>query len=968
MEDLLNVKVCVRCGAPFTFRLSRFGCVFTCPCGECIDVVKAAALFTENLRTRRQSTEFIPVISSPQCELTASLKVAEVELDFVKSEFVVQLRNFSAADVLLASDLFSFAIREQVRFAQNTLSGPIDLVDMLVDELREAAEDPRCPFLVNPPATGLRSVVAQISSCGMPESLLDNIPLELFRALRRHQLEGVKKALELNGRILFADDMGVGKTLQAVATVAALEAFPLLVVCPSAVKFMWADQIEEYLHEQVCVNEIHIINGANDALDRHSQPKVVLTSYHMAAVLESQLLRRDWKCVVCDESHILHTNTSGSDATYTRAVTAIGRRTRYCLLLSGTPALSSPFDMYNQVDMLHPGLLGPTRFHFALRYCHSSLAPFLRVGASTRPTELSSLLSSCCMIRRLKSDVLELPVKSRVVLRIADRPSFHARCGSARGETTYQARYASCWKTKWSGIVEAVDYCCAKYKRVVLLAHHIELINALVKLLQRRSTSFVCIDGRVPAPQRGGLLAKFHSGEVQTAVVGITACTIGISLAPATCAVFCELPPDAVWMTQAEDRLHRPGQIHEVVVYYLLGVHSEFDAELFARLCRNLREVGSVVSQGSQGKLTLSQANHQAGSCLDTAQGCATHSAHTPASTYLVEEPLFFCISKNTGRIHVRSRDAAVFYTTQLWNEAVECVRQRQSPIWKQLDAFLTSFSSHTPFQQRQICLCNDWLPAPFLWKSKQRRDAPAKRTRYAKANMIGWGIWWEVQRQYFSNHYYFGPLQYVGGAYKVCCLNCAEKVLDFNIHSETLLPGTVCHVNGDTELFCCGKCRENFYFRRSSSAVRRTVASVDKSICAYCHVDCEALSTALAATTGRQRRLEVIQMIHPHLLQHPALYERIIVRPEPGNIWQADHITPVASGGGEALLDNVQTLCVLCHTLKTKEDLKHIIQYEAEGSPPVAAPTTSVATALRNCSLSCCETRVSRRRLSTPR
>ncbi|KAL7704882.1 SNF2/RAD54 related DNA helicase [Lotmaria passim] len=963
MEALLDVKACLRCGAPFTFRLSRFGCVFACSCGECIDAAKAAAVFTENLRTRHQTIDFTPVISATQVDLTASLKVAEVEMDFAKDEFVVQLRNFSEADVARVVNCFSLALRENVKVARGALSGPAGLTDLLVEELRAAAASPQLHFFVNAPAAGLRSTVAQIGACGISEAVLDSIPVELFRALKKHQLDGVKRALQLGGRVLFADDMGVGKTLQAVATVAALRAYPLLIVCPSAIKFMWADQIEQYLHEHVHVDEIHIINGANDALNRNAQPKVVLISYHMAAVLESQLLRREWRCVVCDESHILHTSTSGSDAAYTRAVTAIGRRAPYCLLLSGTPALSSPFDIYNQIDTIRPGLLGPTRLHFAMRYCHITFTPFLRVGESTRPTEVSTLLSTCCMIRRLKNDVLELPVKSRVVLRVADRPYGGARRG-ATGAATYQERYASCWKSNWSGIAEAVDFCCVKYSRVVLFAHHIELIDALVKLLQRRNTPTVRIDGRVLAQQRGSLLEKFHTGDAHVAVVGITACAVGISLAPAACAVFCELPPDAVWMTQAEDRLHRPGQTGEVVIYYLLGVHSELDAELFARLCCNLREVAGVVSLDGDGELTLSQASHQANSRLDTAHAPMPHPQLAPRDARFIEEALLFCISKNTGRIHIRTRDTAALYTTLLWNEASECVRQRQSPIWKQLDAFLASFASLSPFQQRQMCLSNSWFPALFHWKARQRGVTGAKRSRYTTANTLGWGIWWEVQRQYFSNHYYFGPLRHVGDVFKVCCLNCAEQVLDFNGHSEVvLLPGTVCHVSGDTELFCGGKCREEFYFRRSSSAIRRTVASVDKSICAHCHVDCETLCTALAAATGRKSRLKVIQTLHPHLLQFPALCERVVAHPEPGNVWQADHVTPVASGGGEALLDNVQTLCILCHALKTREDLKQMRQNETEHSSPDAAHATAAGGATLSCLLGR-QTRVSRRRM----
>lgn len=967
MEALLDVKVCLRCGAPLKFRLSRFGCVFSCPCGECIDAVKAAAFFAANVRSRRHDTEFTPILSSPLCDLTASLKVAQVEIDFVRDRCVVQLRNFSAADAQHVADSFSLAVRESLTACHDGFSGPAGLLDAVVEELRAASENPELLFHVNLPAQELRAAVEGIAASGLPEQLLDNIPVELYRILKSHQLEGVRRALQLGGRVLFADDMGVGKTLQTLATVAALKTYPLLIVCPSAVKFMWADQIEQYLHEQVAVNEIHIIHGANDALSSSHQSRVVLVSYHMAAVLESQLLRREWGCVVGDESHILHTNINASDATYTRAVTAIGRRAPYCLLLSGTPALSSPFDMYNQVDTLRPGLLGPTRFHFAMRFCHISLTPFLHVGEATRQVEVSSLLSACCMLRRLKSDVLELPAKSRVVLRVTDRPVAHTRDDVA-GEFTYQRRYAMSWKANWNGIAEAVDYCCAKYSRVVLLAHHIELLDALAGLLLRRRRSAVRIDGRVPAPQRGQLLDKFHTGEVQVAVVGITACAVGISLAPAPCAVFCELPPDAVWMTQAEDRLHRPGQAGEVIIYYLLGVHSEFDAELFARLCRTLREVGGVVAQDSAGDLAVSQANHTTQACFDTTNGLTAFESEPaePRNAPGWKKDLLFCISKNTGRIHVRAQDGAAFYTTLLWNEATECVRRRQSPIWQQLDAFLTSFTKHTPFQQRHIGLCNEWFPAIFKWRPPRRGVARTKRARYARASLVGWGMWWEVRRQYFANHYYFGPLAIVDGNFVVNCLNCAEHVLDFNQHSEPrprLLPGTLCRVNNDAELFCSGKCREEFYFKRSSAAIRRTVASVDKSICAYCHVDCEALCVALAAADDAQGRVKVLHALHPHLLQYPALYERILAHPEPGNIWQADHITPVGSGGGEASLDNVQTLCILCHSLKTKEDLKHMRQHNAVSPlPEEEAVATTVSKAVFD-GLRSAKTRVTRRR-----
>ena len=40
--------------------------------------------------------------------------------------------------------------------------------------------------------------------------------------------------------------------------------------------------------------------------------------------------------------------------------------------------------------------------------------------------------------------------------------------------------------------------------------------------------------------------------------------------------------------------------------------------------------------------------------------------------------------------------------------------------------------------------------------------------------------------------------------------------------------------------------------------------------------------------------------------------------RPRAGDLWQADHVVPVAEGGGECDLDNYRTLCERCHRGET--------------------------------------------------
>lgn len=39
-----------------------------------------------------------------------------------------------------------------------------------------------------------------------------------------------------------------------------------------------------------------------------------------------------------------------------------------------------------------------------------------------------------------------------------------------------------------------------------------------------------------------------------------------------------------------------------------------------------------------------------------------------------------------------------------------------------------------------------------------------------------------------------------------------------------------------------------------------------------------------------------------------------MIRAPVEGDFWQVDHIQPVYRGGGQCSLDNLQTLCTVCH------------------------------------------------------
>jgi SWI/SNF-related matrix-associated actin-dependent regulator 1 of chromatin subfamily A len=119
------------------------------------------------------------------------------------------------------------------------------------------------------------------------------------------------------------------------------------------------------------------------------------------------------------QSHYLKSET----ALRTKHTLPLLSQSRRCVLLSGTPCLSRPIELFTQIHALQPALF-VHRQQFGIRYCAGVQGKFgWEFTGASNLTELHSLLKRFTMIRRLKVEVLtDLPPKRRqtVVFRIKD--------------------------------------------------------------------------------------------------------------------------------------------------------------------------------------------------------------------------------------------------------------------------------------------------------------------------------------------------------------------------------------------------------------------------------------------------------------------------------------------------------------------------------------------------------------------
>lgn len=101
---------------------------------------------------------------------------------------------------------------------------------------------------------------------------------------------------------------------------------------------------------------------------------------------------------------------------------------------------------------------------------------------------------------------------------------------------------------------------------------------------------------------------------------------------------------------------------------------------------------------------------------------------------------------------------------------------------------------------------------------------------------------------------------------------------------------------------FCSQACVHEWRLRTDPSYLREQVFARDHGVCAQCGLDTEALrkdKRKLDFTARRQFEKEWGARCH---------------------LWDADHILPVAEGGGECDLSNIRTLCLKCHRAVTNE------------------------------------------------
>lgn len=159
--------------------------------------------------------------------------------------------------------------------------------------------------------------------------------------------------------------------------------------------------------------------------------------------------------------------------------------------------------------------------------------------------------------------------------------------------------YSMTGSAKVKGVIEFLETLVENKAKFIVFAHHYEVLDQIEDSMVKKKIQYIRIDGQVDTGKRYEAVRKFQTNpNIMVGILSLTASSQGITLTAASTVVFAEMNWTPGIMVQAEDRVHRIGQVASVNVYYCYGENT-VDTMIYPRL-KLKSEVFANVLDGKQ--------------------------------------------------------------------------------------------------------------------------------------------------------------------------------------------------------------------------------------------------------------------------------------------------------------------------------------------------------------------------------
>jgi len=416
--------------------------------------------------------------------------------------------------------------------------------------------------------------------------------------LYQYQTEGVQFLVKTR-RALLCDDMGVGKTCQAVVACRRVQAKRVLVICPNSVKWFWELEFNQWAPQY----RTQVVEGGRAARisQINSGSDVVIIHFEGFRIQIEDILRINWDTVIIDEAHRIKNRR----AKVTKSAFRLSRlkSIQNLYLLTGTPILNRPDELWSLLRVLFPEKREYRSYwRFVGRYCFVFYNGFAWEVGNLLPGMAEVLkreLKAFCL-RRLKSEVLkelpkktiqqiwlEMPFKQKKIYREMVENMYVELSEKERVSAAVVIAQITRLKqilidprlmveepeylrgVKVNAVTEILEG--IGEQKVVIFSQFAKAIRSLANVLSDLGYDCEVLTGNTRRESRDRSVRRFQEDpQCKVFLATIQVGGQGLTLTAASIAIFL----DKAWVpainTQAQDRLHRIGQKLPVTIVELL--------------------------------------------------------------------------------------------------------------------------------------------------------------------------------------------------------------------------------------------------------------------------------------------------------------------------------------------------------------------------------------------------------------
>lgn len=388
-------------------------------------------------------------------------------------------------------------------------------------------------------------------------------------------------------KAFLALEQGLGKTAVSLSEAQGR----ILVVCPASLKLNWLREAGLWRPDLT----VHVIRKAADKVPADVDMYVV--NYDILHRVIAKIPQPD--TLILDESHYCKTPT----ARRTKAAVAIIKKVKRVRLLSGTPVVNRPMELFPLLKAI--SALSMDWYSYARRYCAAWDTPWGTFD-TTGHSNLDELYAKLepVMYRVTKTAVLpELPAKryrvieldvplgaqeKRLLRRDIELPQHKVAFEALADILRMNA------ERKLPLVTEFIINALRDEPKVVVFAWHTDIIKELAERLKEYDPQV--ITGSTSMNARDAAVQEFQHGGSRVFIGNIKAAGTGLTLTAASRVIFAESTWTPADIEQAADRCHRIGQQRPVQID-ILTAHRSIDAQQLHAVITKMTVIDQIIKE-----------------------------------------------------------------------------------------------------------------------------------------------------------------------------------------------------------------------------------------------------------------------------------------------------------------------------------------------------------------------------------